>query len=58
MAGSAAPGLDGPSGDMAIDKAAWGAITGTTFPPLPKDFHGQNLELRIDFLVNKTPPGQ
>jgi hypothetical protein len=54
----AAPGLDGPSGDMAIDKAAWGAITGTTFPPLPKDFHGQNLELRIDFLVNKTPPSQ
>jgi outer membrane biosynthesis protein TonB len=54
----AAPNLDGRSGDMAIDKAAWGAITGTPFPPLPKDFHGQNLELRIDFLVNRTPQGQ
>ena len=51
----AAPSLDGSTHDMAIDKAAWNAITGTPFPPLPKNFHGQNLELRIEFLVNKNP---
>jgi hypothetical protein len=26
------------------------------FPPLPASFKGPHLELRIDFLVNKTPP--
>jgi len=51
--------LDGSSQDMAIDRAAWGGITGVgQFPPLPSSFKGPNLELRIDFLVNKTPPGQ
>jgi hypothetical protein len=51
--------LDGSSQDTAIDRAAWGGITGVgQFPPLPASFTGPNLELRIDFLVNKTPPGQ
>ena len=51
--------LDGSSQDIAIDRAAWGGITGVgQFPPLPSSFKGPNLELRIDFLVNKTPPGQ
>jgi len=49
--------LEGPSGDVALDKAAWGAIVGEgKFPPLPKEFtaqHGQNLDLRISFLYNK-----
>jgi len=49
--------LDGSSQDTAIDRAAWGGITGVgQFPPLPANFKGPNLELRIDFLVNKTPP--
>ena len=54
----AAMSLDGSTHEDAMNRAAWGAIKGTTYPPLPKEFHGQNLELRIDFLVNKTPPSQ
>ncbi len=39
-----------------FDRAAWGAITGVgQFPPLPKDFTGPNLELRIRFIVNRPP---
>jgi outer membrane biosynthesis protein TonB len=50
----AAMNLDGSSQDQSIDKACWGAITGEgQFPPLPTNFHGPNLELRIDFLTNK-----
>ena len=49
--------LDGSSQDQSINRAAWGAITGVgQFPPLPASFHGPQLELRIDFLVNMTPP--
>ncbi|HMG02460.1 MAG TPA: TonB family protein [Edaphobacter sp.] len=48
--------LDGSTQDQALDKAAWGSITGVgQFPPLPKEFHGPNLELRIHYLVNKRP---
>jgi TonB family protein len=47
--------LDGSTHDEALDRAAWGSITGVgQFPPLPKQFHGPNLELRIHYLVNKT----
>ena len=49
--------LDGSSQDSAIDRACWGGITGVgQFPPLPPNFHGPNLELRIDFLTNKPLP--
>jgi TonB family protein len=48
--------LDGSTQDEAIDRAAWGSIKGNNpFPPLPAQFHGPQLELRIRFLVNKTP---
>ncbi len=48
--------LDGSTQDQAIDRAAWGSITGVgQFPPLPSQFHGPNLELRIHYLVNKRP---
>ncbi len=48
--------LDGSTHDDAINKSAWGSITGVgQFPPLPNEFHGPNLELRIHYLVNKTP---
>jgi TonB family protein len=51
--------LDGSTHDQAIDRAAWGGITGVgQFPPLPASFHGPQLELRIDFLVNISPPQQ
>jgi len=49
--------LDGSSQDTAIDRACWGGITGVgQFPPLPANFHGPNLELRIDFYTNKPLP--
>jgi TonB family protein len=51
----AAMHLDGSTHDDALNRAAWGSITGVgQFPPLPKEFHGPNLELRIHYLVNKT----
>ena len=50
----AAMNLDGSTHDDALNRAAWGSITGVgQFPPLPKEFHGPNLELRIHYLVNK-----
>ena len=48
--------LDGSTHDDAINKSCWGSITGVgQFPPLPKQFTGPNLELRIHYLVNKEP---
>lgn len=48
--------LEGRSGDVALDRAAWGALTGSSYPPLPRDFHGPYLELRAIFLYNLQPP--
>ena len=46
--------LDGSTHDVAIDKSCWNAIIAEgQYPPLPSQFHGPNLELRIHFLVNK-----
>jgi len=59
--GSVAPGsmhLDGPSGDVSLDKAAWASITYAGYPPLPKDFKGPYLELRFIFLYNIEPTDQ
>jgi len=51
--------LYGPSGDVALDRAAWGGITGATpYPPLPKQFlqrGGKHLSLQFNFLYNETP---
>jgi len=45
--------LDGSAQDQALDRAAWGSITGVGhFPPLPKEFHGPHLEMRVHFHVN------
>ncbi len=45
--------LDASTHDTAIDRAAWGSITGVgQFPPLPKEFNGPNLELRIHFIIS------
>jgi len=53
----AAMNLDGSSQDTAIDRACWGGITGVgQFPPLPANFKGPSLELRVDFLTNKPLP--
>jgi len=42
----------GRSGDVALDRAAWGAITSADYPPLPREFHGQNIQLRFRFTYN------
>ena len=47
--------LDGRSGDTGLDRAAWGAITGSSYPSLPREFHGPFLELRAYFLYNMQP---
>lgn len=44
--------LEGRSGDAALDRAAWGALTGSSYPPLPAEFHGPYLKLRAHFLYN------
>jgi TonB family protein len=41
------------SGDVALDRGAWGGITASNpFPPLPSEFGGQYLALRFHFLYN------
>jgi outer membrane biosynthesis protein TonB len=53
----AAMHLDGSTHDEAINRSCWGSITSEgQFPPLPSQFHGPNLELRIHYLVNKNIP--
>jgi TonB family protein len=42
-----------PSGDVALDRAAWASITASNpFPPLPKEFQGQSLGLRFHYFYN------
>jgi TonB family protein len=45
--------LEGRSGDPALDRAAWGAIQTSVYPPLPKEFKGPDLELRFAFVYNE-----
>jgi TonB family protein len=45
--------LEGRSGDTGLDRAAWGAIKGSSYPPLPREFHGPYLELRAVFMYNQ-----
>lgn len=41
------------SGDVSLDRAAWGGITSSNpFPPLPREFAGQYLALRFHFYYN------
>jgi TonB family protein len=41
------------SGDVALDRPAWGSITASNpFPPLPREFGGQYLALRFRFYYN------
>ena len=47
--------LEGRSGDSGLDRAAWGALTGSNYPPLPREFHGPYIELRAMFLYNMQP---
>jgi outer membrane biosynthesis protein TonB len=46
--------LETKSGDVALDKAAWYAITSEgQFPPLPRAYHGPQLDLRFNFFYNQ-----
>ncbi|HET7209131.1 MAG TPA: TonB family protein [Terriglobales bacterium] len=41
------------SGDVSLDRGAWGGITASNpFPPLPREFGGQYLALRFHFYYN------
>lgn len=42
--------LVGRSGDVALDRAAWGAIESADYPPLPHEFTGSNLQIEFDFV--------
>jgi outer membrane biosynthesis protein TonB len=50
--------LDGRSGDVAIDKAAWGSIISVgQFPPLPAEYierGGDTLQLGITFVISRN----
>jgi TonB family protein len=48
--------LEGPSGDVSLDRAAWAGILGASpFPQLPREFKGDFIELRFYFLYNVKP---
>ena len=44
--------LTGRSGDIALDRAAWGGIVGADYPPLPREFTGPYIQLRFRFQYN------
>jgi TonB family protein len=46
--------LDTSSRDAAMDQAAWGSITASTFPPLPEEFPGKLIRLRFRYFYNLT----
>ncbi len=48
--------LSSTSGDVALDRAAWGGITASNpFPQLPPEFRGQYIALRFYFFYNEDP---
>jgi TonB family protein len=48
--------LDTESGDVALDRAAWGSVTlSSPFPPLPTEFLGHTLGSRFNFYYNLRP---
>ena len=45
------------SGDVALDRPAWGSISGSIpFPPLPREFKGPYIGLRFRYYYNEAPP--
>lgn len=50
--------LEGRSGHTALDRAAWGAIVNSDYLPLPEEFKGPFIEVRLVFLYNKKPAVQ
>jgi TonB family protein len=44
--------VDTSSGDVALDRAGFGSITESAFPPLPTEFPGQQLKFRFRYSYN------
>jgi TonB family protein len=45
------------SGEVALDRPAWGSISGSNpFPPLPHEFNGPYIGLRFRYYYNESPP--
>lgn len=45
--------MDGSTNDDALNRAAWGSLTGVgQLPRLPAKFHGPEVEMRIHFVVS------
>jgi outer membrane biosynthesis protein TonB len=44
--------LEGRSGEVGLDRAAWIALTRSNYSPLPSEFKGPFLEVRAVFLYN------
>jgi TonB family protein len=45
--------IESSSGDVSLDRAAWGSLTASSpLPPLPSEFHGPYLELLCRFYYN------
>jgi TonB family protein len=47
--------LESRSGSTPLDSAAWYALTGSRYSPLPSEFLGPYLELRTVFSYNQGP---
>jgi len=47
--------LEGQSGNTLLDRAAWGALVNSKYPPLPSAFHGPCVELRTVFSFDASP---
>ena len=49
--------LVGRSGSVTLDKAAWGAIVTSSYPPLPAEFKGARLTIQFNFgYILQTKP--
>lgn len=47
--------LESSSGNTAFDRAVWGALVNSNYPPLPSQFLGPYLELRAAFSFGQRP---
>jgi TonB family protein len=48
--------LQKPSGDIALDRAAWGAITGAQYAAFPQGFDLPGIHMAITFNYNQPEP--
>ena len=47
--------LEGRSGSTSVDRAVWGVLINSKYPPLPSEFQGPYIELRTKFSNNQPP---